>query len=100
MLIAQVVGDVVASHKAEGITGHKLLVIQPVDVKGAPKGNAIVATDSVGAGPGERVIVCQGSSARMTPATEGRPVDAVIIGIIDSILFEGTEVYRKADDGN
>lgn len=95
MLIAKVVGDVVASHKAEGITGHKLLLVQPVDVKGAAKGNALVASDSVGAGPGEWVLLCQGSSARMTPATEGKPVDAVLIGIIDSILFEGEQVYTK-----
>lgn len=96
MLIARVVGDVVASHKAEGIVGHKLMVVQPVDPKGTPKGNPFVATDSVGAGPGEWVLLCQGSSARMTPATEGRPVDAVIIGIVDSILFEGEQVYTKS----
>jgi microcompartment protein CcmK/EutM len=95
MLIAKVVGDVVASHKADGIQGHKLLLIQPLDVAGAAKGNALVATDSVGAGLGEWVVVCQGSSARMTPVSEGRPVDAVVIGIIDSIQFEGDEVYRK-----
>jgi len=96
MLIAKVVGDVVASHKAEGLVGHKLLLVQPLDPKGAPKGNALVASDSVGAGPEEWVIVCQGSSARMTPVSEGRPVDAVIIGIIDSIMLEGEEVFRKS----
>ena len=96
MLIAKVVGDIVASHKADGITGHKLLLVQPVDVKGASKGNHFVASDSVGAGPGEWVIVCQGSSARMTPMSEGRQVDAVVIGIIDSIQFEGAEVFRKS----
>lgn len=96
MLIAKVVGDVVASQKAEGLTGHKLLLVQPLDVKGAPKGNTLVASDSVGAGPGEWVIVCQGSSARMTPVSEGRPVDAVVIGIIDSLTFEGDEVFRKS----
>lgn len=96
MLIAKVVGDVVASHKAEGLTGHKLLLVQPLDVKGASKGNQFVASDSVGAGPGEWVIVCQGSSARMTPVSEGKPVDAVVIGIIDAITFEGDEVFRKS----
>lgn len=95
MLIAKVVGDVVASAKADGITGHKLLLVQPVDPKGTAKGNPLVAVDSVGAGPEEWVILCQGSSARMTPATEGRPVDAVIIGIIDAIQFEGRQVYTK-----
>lgn len=95
MLIAKVIGDVVASAKADGISGHKLLLLQPVDPKGAAKGNPLVAADSVGAGPGEWVLLCQGSSARMTPATEGRPVDAVIIGILDSIRFEGEQVYTK-----
>jgi microcompartment protein CcmK/EutM len=95
MLIAKVVGDVVASQKAEAMTGHKLLLVQPLDARGGAKGNHFVACDSVGAGTGEWVIVCQGSSARMTPSSENRPVDAVVIGIIDSILFEGDEVYRK-----
>lgn len=97
MLIVKVVGDVVASQKADGIVGHKLLVVQPLDPKGAPKGNPLVATDAVGAGPGEWAILCQGSSARMTPVSEGRPVDAVLIGIIDSVVFEGEEVFRKGD---
>lgn len=96
MLIAKVVGDVVASHKADGLTGHKLLLVQPLDPKGAPKGNPLVATDAVGAGPGEWTIVCQGSSARMTPVSEGRPVDAVIIGIIDTVMFEGEASYQKS----
>lgn len=95
MLIAKVVGDIVASHKADGIMGQKLLLVQPLDVKGAPKGNALVACDAVGAGFDEWVVVCQGSSARMTPVSENRPVDAVVIGIIDAIQFEGAEVYQK-----
>lgn len=96
MLIAKVVGDVVASQKVSGIAGHKLLLVQPVDMKGAAKGNPFVASDSVGAGASEWVIVCQGSSARMTPVSEGRPVDAVVIGIVDAIQFEGEEVYKKS----
>ena len=97
MLIAKVVGEVVASHKAEGITGHKLLLVQPLDPRGEAKGNALVASDAVGAGPGEWVIVCQGSSARMTPMSEGKPVDAVIIGILDSVFHEGAELYSKSN---
>lgn len=96
MLIAKVVGDVVASQKVGALAGHKLLLIQPVDPKGTPKGNPIVASDSVGAGSGEWVLVCQGSSARMTPVSEGKPVDAVVIGIVDAIQFEGSEVYTKS----
>ncbi len=96
MLIAKVVGDVVASQKVGGIVGHKLLLIQPVDMKGTAKGNPLVASDAVGAGASEWVIVCQGSSARMTPVSEGRPVDAVVIGIVDAIQFEGEEVYKKS----
>jgi microcompartment protein CcmK/EutM len=96
MLIAKVVGDVVASQKVGALKGHKLLLVQPVDIKGAPKGNPLVATDGVGAGTSEWVIVCQGSSARMTPISEGKPVDAVVIGIVDAIQFEGEEVYTKS----
>ena len=95
MLVVKVVGNVVASQKVDGIVGHKLLLVQPLDPKGAPKGNPLVATDAVGAGPGEWALVCQGSSARMTPVSEGRPVDAVVIGIIDQVMFENEEVYRK-----
>ncbi len=94
-MIAKVVGEVVTSHKVPGIVGHKLLVIQPTDPAGAAKGNPIVATDGVGAGVGEVVLVCQGSSARMTEVSEGKPVDAVIIGIIDSITSGGQEVFHK-----
>ncbi len=96
MLIAKVVGDVVASQKVGALVGHKLLLVQPVDATGAAKGNPFVASDSVGAGSQEWVIVCQGSSARMTPVSEGKPVDAVVIGIVDTIQFEGAEVYRKS----
>ena len=96
MLIAKVVGDVIAGQEVSGIVGHKLLLVRPVDMKGAAKGNPLVASDSVGAGYSEWVIVCQGSSARMTPVSEGRPVDAVVIGIVDAIQFEGEEVYRKS----
>ena len=96
MLIAKVVGEVVASHKTEGLVGHKLLLVQPLDPKGAAKGNPLVASDAVGAGPGEWVIVCQGSSARMTPISEGKPVDAVLIGIIDSISLGNEDVFRKS----
>ena len=95
MLIAKVVGEVVASHKVPGIVGHKLLVIQPTEPGGAAKGNPIVASDSVGAGVGEVVLVCQGSSARMTEISEGKPVDAVVMAIVDSISMDGREVFRK-----
>jgi microcompartment protein CcmK/EutM len=95
MLIAKVVGEVVASHKVPALQGHKLLLIQPTDPRGQPKGGHLVATDGVGAGVGEIVLVCQGSSARMTAVSENRPVDAVIMGIIDQISDGGTLTYRK-----
>lgn len=96
MLLAKVAGTVVASHKVEGITGHKLLLLQPVDIHGNPKDSFIVATDGVGAGEGELVLCCQGSSARLTQMTKDKPVDAVVMAIIDEMSFDGKLVFNKS----
>jgi microcompartment protein CcmK/EutM len=94
MIFARVTGSVVCTQKDEKLVGSKLLLLQPVDLAGAPKGNPLVAVDSVGAG----VLVVQGSSARQTSRTEGRPVDAVIFAIVDSVEKDGKKVFRKAED--
>ena len=92
MIFARVTGSVVCTQKDEKLVGSKLLLLQPVDLAGAPKGNPLVAVDSVGAGEGELVLVVQGSSARQTSRTEGRPVDAVIFAIVDSVEKDGKKV--------
>lgn len=98
MIFARVTGSVVCTQKDEKLVGSKLLLLQPVDLAGAPKGNPLVAVDSVGAGEGELVLVVQGSSARQTSRTEGRPVDAVIFAIVDTVEQNGKHVFSKATE--
>lgn len=95
MNIGKVVGTVVASRKDPKLEGLKLLVVQNTDPTGSPKGSQIVAVDSVGAGLGELVLYCAGSSARQTDTTQNRPVDHVIMAIIDEIEASGEVTFRK-----
>jgi len=104
MLFARVIGNVVCTRKDEKLVGTKLLMVQPVDAPegvGAPdkpKGNPLVAIDAVGAGEGELVLVVQGSSARQTKRTEGNPVDATIMAIVDYVERDGTVVFKKSSE--
>jgi ethanolamine utilization protein EutN len=100
MFLAKVEGSVVATKKDDGMTGRKLLLLRPmlVDDKDPTKfklgSNTVVAVDSVGAGEGEMVMFCQGSSARLAPGLKECPVDAVIIGIVDSVDVLGKQIYN------
>lgn len=96
MLLAMVIGTVVASAKSERTEGLKMLVVQPLDLDGQPKGSYVVAFDAVGAGEGEIVLYASGSSARQTPATENRPADATIFAIVDTWEVGGIVKYEKA----
>lgn len=98
MIFARVTGNVVCTLKDEKLVGTKLMLLQPVDLAGAPKGNPIVGVDAVGAGEGELVLVVQGSSARQTSRTSGSPVDAVIFAIIDTVEQGGKTVFKKSAD--
>lgn len=98
MLFARVVGNVVCTRKDEKLVGTKLLLVQPVDLEGAPKGNPMVGIDAVGSGEGELVLIVQGSSARLTRQTEGNPVDCTIFAVVDSIEKEGRQVFSKSGD--
>lgn len=98
MIFARVTGSVVCTQKDEKLVGSKLLLVQPVDLAGAAKGNPLVAVDSVGAGEGELVLLVQGSSARQTSKTDGRPVDAVIFAIVDTVEQNGKRVFHKRED--
>ena len=88
------------------MTGRKLLVLRPqlVDEKDPGKFrqgvNTIIAVDSVGAGMGELVMFCQGSSARLAPNLKDAPVDAVIIGIVDSVDVRGKQIYNAQQSQN
>jgi ethanolamine utilization protein EutN len=102
MFLARVEGSVVATKKDPSMSGRKLLLVRPqlVDdkdpTKFRPGTNTIVAVDSVGAGIGELVLFCQGSSARLAPNLKDAPVDAVIIGIVDTVDVLGKTIYGAA----
>ena len=95
MTLGKVVGTVVATTKDEKLTGGKLLLVQELSLDGEPLERYAVAVDSVGSGIGEVVLVATGSSARLTEATKNRPVDAVVMAIVDSMEVHGKTVYRK-----
>ena len=95
MFLAQVIGQVVASQKDEKLTGSKLLMVREVTSDVQPVDKFIVVVDAVGAGPGEIVIIAEGSSARMTTQTTDTPTDAVIIGIVDIVQMQGETKYEK-----
>jgi ethanolamine utilization protein EutN len=98
MFLARVEGSVVATKKDPAISGRKLLILRPqlVDeqdpTRFRPGVNTVVAVDCVGAGQGELVLFCQGSSARLGPGLEKSPVDAVIIGIVDAVDVLGKQL--------
>jgi microcompartment protein CcmK/EutM len=85
MTLGKIIGTVWATRKDEGLVGMKLQLVRPVDLNYQPQGNFLVAVDSVGAGTGEIVLIATGSSARMTEITKNKPVDAVIMAIVDKI---------------
>lgn len=96
MLIARVVGTAVSTVKDEKLAGLKLLVVREATHTNELVGKPFVAADTVGAGAGELVLIAQGSSARQTEKTKDRPVDAVIMGILDELEVEGSLTFRKA----
>ena len=99
MFLAKVEGSVVATKKDPSMSGRKMLLLRPqlVDEKDPTKfrsgSNTIVAVDTVGAGVGELVMFCQGSSARLAGGMKDAPVDAVIIGIVDTVDVLGKQIY-------
>lgn len=95
MQLARVVGSVVSTRKEESIQGIKLLVVRPLDEEGKEVGTALVSADAVGAGPDEIVLIAAGSSARQTAVTDKRPVDSVILAIVDSWCVGDCEKYKK-----
>jgi len=99
MFLAKVTGSVVATQKINSMIGRKLLTVEPLRVDPAKRdklvstGRTFVVVDTVGAGQGEMVLIVQGSSARMTPETEKLPVDAVIVGIVDTVNVENQTIF-------
>jgi microcompartment protein CcmK/EutM len=89
VLIAKVVGTVVATRKDPRLVSSKLLVARSVDAAGRPEGPPLVAVDTVDAGVGETVLIVSGSSARMAAGLKDCPVDAAIVGIVDAVEIVG-----------
>jgi ethanolamine utilization protein EutN len=85
MILARIVGTVVATRKDEALVSSKLLIARPVDPQGVLQDGYVVAVDTVDAGVGERVLIVSGSSARMAAGLKDCPVDAAVVGIVDAV---------------
>ncbi len=88
MILARVVGTVVATRKDERLEGRKLLVCRAASPDGTPDGNYLVAVDTVGSGFQETVLVVTGSSARMATGQKDMPTDSAIVGIVDAVRMD------------
>ena len=103
MFIAKVTGSVVSTQKVGELVGHKLMVVEPyrLDAETRKKltttGRTFIAVDTIGSGVGEFVLIAQGSSARLTEETKHMPIDALIVGIIDSVHVENASVFDREE---
>jgi len=95
MLLGKVVGTVVSTRKDPKIEGLRFMVVKQIDVEGVETGNYVIAADAVGAGVGEIVLYATGSSARQTVLTDRRPIDGVIMAIVDLWEVGGEMKYHK-----
>jgi ethanolamine utilization protein EutN len=84
MFLGKVIGSVWATQKEEGMDNLKLMIVQPLDFRDREAGQTVIAADRIGAGFGEKVIVSRGSPARILFSGRQVPVDAMIVGIVDS----------------
>ena len=103
MFIARVTGSVVSPQKVDEMIGQKLMVVEPYRLDPTDRkqlsttGRTFIAVDTLGAGVGDYVLICQGSSARLTPETKDKPVDTVIIGIVDTVHCDTQCVYDREE---
>jgi microcompartment protein CcmK/EutM len=97
MILGEVIGSVVSTRKDDSLVGLKLLIVQELGVDCVPTGSVVVAADAVGAGVHELVLCASGSSARLTDMTKDRPVDTVIMAIVDSFEIDGVWRYKKLE---
>ncbi len=100
MQLARVSGTVWATQKADSLEGLRLQILRQLGPDLKETGASVIAADAVGAGMGDVVLYATGSSARQTKATENRPVDAVIMAVVDSFDLEGRVVFRKSGKGD
>ena len=86
MVIGRVLGNVVSTQKNRKLEGTKLLLVQPLDLEGAPRGASVIAIDSVDAGVGDRVLIVLDGKAAMTALDRGlAAVDAAVVGVVDAV---------------
>jgi ethanolamine utilization protein EutN len=85
MIVGRIIGNIVATRKDQRLEGFKLLLVRPLNLQGQDEAGYLVAVDTVGAGYREKVLVVSGSSARMAEGLRDKPVDAAIVGIIDTV---------------
>jgi ethanolamine utilization protein EutN len=95
MKLGRIVGTVVATRKDPKVEGLRLYLVQDIDLSMREKESFVVAADAMGAGVGEVVLYASGSSARQTDQTQGRPVDAVVMAIVDHLDRSGETLYNK-----
>jgi microcompartment protein CcmK/EutM len=95
MLIAKVIGTTISTIKEPTLEGCKLLILRQTDVDGVPVGKPYVAVDTLDAGIGDLVLTAHGSSGRQTDITKNRPVDAVIMAVIDHLSVLGEVTYQN-----
>lgn len=97
MFLGKVIGSVWSTRKDENLIGAKFLIVRQLDLDLNEKENFVVAVDSVGAGEGEVVLVATGSSSRQTEFTKNKPVDAVIMAIVDKLDIALKEYFNKQE---
>ena len=95
MFLGKVIGTVWSTRKDENLIGAKFLIVRHLDLEMKEKDNFVVAVDSVGAGEGETVLVATGSSSRQTSFTQNKPVDAVIMAIVDKLDVPLKDILKK-----
>ncbi len=98
MFLGKVIGTVWSTKKDENLVGAKFLIVKQLDLNMKEKENFVVAVDSVGAGEGEVVLVATGSSSRQTEFTKNKPVDAVIMAIVDKLDISLKEYISKQEN--
>lgn len=103
MFLGRITGSVVSTQKVDELVGSKLLMVEPLRVNEQnqsdlqPTGRSFVVIDTVGAGEGQVVLCVQGSSARFTPETKTLPIDAAIVGIVDSVTVNDQTIFAGGE---
>ncbi len=103
MFLGRITGSIVSTQKVDELIGHKLLIVEPLRVNEQdqsdlqPTGRSFVVIDTVGAGEGQVVLCVQGSSARFTPQTKTLPIDAAVVGIVDTVTVRDNTIFAGGE---